>query len=163
MSEFIYRPNPFTVERQITSVDDLYNCKPDELERQANLLLYGRSDILEEAMEKQIFYQMYIPRNLTTAIDYELPKWIRMKLICVNCGRVRSDGSGQLCRYCYVLRTRLRFYDAREGYFHWDNHLRRGWENGERVGVVLPTTEWWDERDLPAKPRRIAFVTWEDK
>ncbi len=81
------------------------------------------------------------------------------KQVCDRCNRARHDLSGALCRFCYRLRARLKYYDTQEWVDHWLKTATGGWdESGAAVGVTYPTVEWWDERDIPAVPKRIARI-----
>ncbi len=146
------------VKLQIGSVRDLVGLSPHELLRHANVLLYGHPDILEEAEEREIIRRLYIPRNLNKPLAYRSPKsegWVSSALkpsyICRDCGRPRSYGSSGQCRYCYILAGRLLFYEASEG---------AAWLEYQAKGVVMPETEWWDDSDIPATPKRLAPVQW---
>lgn len=59
----------------------------DDLEKQANLLLYGQ----EEEPARKRGAQYYRPKNAD--------RWS----ICVDCLRPRSSSSGQRCRQCYLI------------------------------------------------------------
>lgn len=59
----------------------------DDLEKQANLLLYGQ----EEEPHRKRGNQYYRPKNVD--------KWS----ICIDCRRARSASSGQRCRQCYLI------------------------------------------------------------
>jgi len=148
----------------IKNVDDLYACRPSELEEQANILLYGHPHIIEEAMDRQIFSRyLYLPRNLSEPLIYTVPKQRRWQLACKDCGRLRCDGSGQRCSFCWRLQARLKYFEKREGLAYWISQMEGGWENGSKVGITMPVTEWWDDRDIPARPKRLALVDWDTR
>lgn len=157
---------------KVYSTNDLIRMRPNELEQQANLLLYGSSHVVEEAFEREIFKALYIPRNLNRPLVYVPPKqsiyFCRAeKLVvdcrCEDCGRPRHINSGRRCRYCYLLTSRMKFYEGQEGAIWLDSQTKGSWENGQQVGVQMPITEWWDESIISAKPVRIGRVEWNDR
>jgi hypothetical protein len=64
---------------KVKSVDDLARLSREDLEREANVILYGEPNMLEEAMERQIFRRLYIPRNLNRPLVYVAPKVIELE------------------------------------------------------------------------------------
>lgn len=160
------------IHAKIKSADDLVGVSKDALERQANLMLYGTPLVLEDAMERQIFRTLYVPRNLNKPLVYQLPKkpkstsihnaWLKQSL-CIDCGRPRHYNGASRCKFCYLLRSRLKFYEAHQGASWIESQvygaMQNAYEGEQRVGVVMPVTEWWDDSDMPAY-RYIASAQW---
>lgn len=158
-----------TVHERIKSADDLRALSRDGLEQEANLILYGTPMIVEEAMERQIFRCLYVPRNLNRELVYVEPKHTVFKYtrdglpgyqkICVKCDRPMNRYSGTMCRFCYLLKSRLRFYEAQQGAVWLEGQMYGGWEGEGRVGIQMPQTEWWDDTEMPTY-RYIGNAKW---
>ena len=153
---------------KISAVKDLQKMSSEKLEEQANILLYGVPLVLEEACQRQIFRRwLYVPRNIKTALIKVEPKTFRLtreRLFCEDCGWPRSRLSGKLCRFCYIKNARLKYFELRENVSDWESRFYGGRdEYGGHTGITMPTTEWWDDSDIPAVPKRLAKVDWNDR
>lgn len=149
---------------KIRSVSELRQLTPADLEREANMVLYGHRDILDEALDRQIFKRLYIPRNLNKGLVYVVPKstFLKIPLKCCDCGRPRSYFSGKRCKFCYLLIGRMKFYEAQAGAAWLDDQMFGGFEGGNHVGIAMPVTEWWDDTDMPTY-RYIGNAKWSPK
>lgn len=143
---------------KVASMDDLLRMSPQELGDQASIILSGEEGLLDEACDREIIRRLYIPRNLNRPLVYQTPKsdaWLspsmKQHCLCCECGRPRSYGSGRRCKFCYLLGVRLKFYEASEG---------AAWLEYQARGIVMPETEWWDDSDIPAQPKRLGPVAW---
>jgi hypothetical protein len=147
-------PQVWRKEYRVGSVEDLAKMGTEELEEQANIILYGNPYIIEEAMEREIFrFRIYIPSGrpiVRSTLKCNYRPWQR-KFFCVRCGEPRSSGSGGLCLFCYRLCAAKRYLERVEMAEYWERQAR---------GVAMPDTEWWDDSDLPARPTPRAVVSW---
>lgn len=136
----------------------LLRLKSWELEAEANRLLYGvrlpssqlRRLIPEERTFEIIGTRLYIPKASWLPIIYQMPKQymeLGRVVSCVECGRPRSISSGQRCRACYMQGVKDKYRAKMAGI---------EWMATQASGVTLPVTPWFDEGDVPARPKAKA-------
>lgn len=83
-------PGDLKGDRMKNKLPDLSKMTPEQLEIEANKLLYGSGGVPKRIMGTQ----------------YRLPKQRAWYAICVDCGRPRSTTSGQRCQSCYKKRVK---------------------------------------------------------
>jgi hypothetical protein len=131
----------------------LNNLTPEQLERQANLLLYGTDTLVELDNLDSLSWRFYTPSQ--KPIIYVKPKYtidFGMILTCKMCGKERSRFSAGHCSECYRTMARDKYVESRDGM----DDLRGGgtatnYKTGTVDLVVMPQTEWWDDTDIPAQ------------
>lgn len=160
----------------IKSIEDLRQLSASDLEKEANIVLYGRPLVLEEALERQVIQRLYVPRNLNRPLVYREPKPpgtmnrnspILKLHVCNDCGKPKHYSSGQFCQFCFSLRVRMRFYEKQQGAIWLESQFGgggfgefvEGQQSQQRIGITMPVTEWWDDTD-EGKLRYLANLKW---
>lgn len=149
--------------REITS-GDLSKMTSSELERQANILLYGHSDLTSPGTDGEIIElfrrKIYTPSLSSVAYECPLTSYQTFQIsYCDDCKRPRSYFSGRFCRECYRMKARERFEteslrvnarleEQKEG-AAWLESQRGGafTDDGLKCAITMPETEWWSDTD----------------
>ena len=116
---------------------------PEELEEEANLLLYGEKSVPRKRRGTQYQLPKYVPKS----------EKLRALYSCSGCGKPRSTTSGSMCRSCYMAKAAKK-RDAKD-----DKKLTVSrdfaFDGDEQVPVYY--NEYEREEDLPTKEKRNSF------
>lgn len=171
--------------RKILSGCELAKLSSSGLERQANIMLYGHSDLRSPGTDGQVIelFRRVIYTPSDAPLDYECPLTAYQTFEishCSKCGRPRSYFGADLCRECYRLKARERFEtktieiearikEEKDGAAWLESQRNGGFEeDGMECGIAMPKTEWWDDTDYtpysnPINKGRSTRLKWDTK
>lgn len=88
----------------------------DDLERDANFLLYGDRDVVEAANFREVFSVPIAPRRqCSTYIAPKKSQYCGDTPRCEVCKNPRSWSAGRLCKRCFSTMTRQKFAERVDG------------------------------------------------
>jgi hypothetical protein len=127
---------------------DLRTMTPEQLEQEANMLLYGHKRGSTEGGRSQLFSlrRLYRPRNLHADPVYSKPRVCEGE--CAECRKPKSYGAAALCRPCFLAASKTRFHSSVDAAEYWEGMCR----------ATMPDTEWWDDAIIGTQPN--SYENW---
>ncbi len=107
------------------------NSRMNDLERQANMLLYGCPNELDKTRTITPV-RPYRPKNNDVGEVWRMPKSWREKRHCKECRRPISDMAASMCRRCYSASARTRYAAFCSMYNYWSRY-GAAIDNGETI------------------------------